>query len=68
METVTNVAPNRRDPSFIAWFCPSCNAVDSELVYSPEQAPTACQASRFSRSLRLPGVHFYLWLTLCGPE
>jgi len=34
METVTNVAPSRRDPGLIVWYCPHCNAADSELVYT----------------------------------
>lgn len=34
METVTHVAPNRGDPGLIVWYCPNCNAADSELVYA----------------------------------
>jgi hypothetical protein len=45
-ETVTNVAPNRRDPGFVAWLCPSCNAADSELVYSTNAALAAYRTPR----------------------
>ena len=44
METVTNVAPSRRDPGLIVWYCPNCNAADSELVLAAERAPTGPDA------------------------
>jgi hypothetical protein len=33
MVTVTNMAPNGRDPGLVAWYCEYCGAADSDLIY-----------------------------------
>ena len=47
MVTVTNVAPNGRDPGLVVWYCEQCGAADSDLVYSCDGPPSLWRLHHF---------------------
>jgi RNase P subunit RPR2 len=47
MVTVTNVAPNGRDPGLVVWYCEQCGAADSDLVYSSNGPPSLLRLHHF---------------------